>query len=629
MAINLRDLVAKLRVVFDKRASDQAESQAKGSMARMRAAALKLGAALAAAFTVRALSRFAVDAVRTAAAADAIWNRLAGTLRTVGIEFKAVEGDIRAAARAMQDATTVGDEDFAAILTDLTSISRDYARSLNNVQVVADLAAAKQLDFRTAAQLVGRAMIGETALLKRYGIIVDEGADAVEAMRRQFDGMAANEAGTLQGKLKQLNNEWADFKEAVGAAMIEAGGGTSVLDLLIGAVKSMTAWVERNTDTLVKFVNYGITPVLRGVQALYDAVKGVAELFSGVLFGVLAAGARGLALVAEGAALAARAKEKFVGLWNDEKAAQFAEENRQLREQARALRDWAAAAEETARQSIRSAFTRPERTPAAERERTPTPLPPPPPPAGDDDDDDKKEKPYRRERGPGLQEARRQTQEAYMDVWGMELELEREFQRQREEAWLAHNEALIGAAYTVADGYAQAWEDAFARVIHEGGNAGDFLAELAKGMGRALLAGLSDYARGKTMENVAAAIEQTAKGFARAAVGDGAGAALHFKAASSHAASAAAWGAMSGAVAALSGGGGGGGGGRGSIGARDNGSNLSRGAQAPGPEVHIYIDPLSPDNPAFQRVVAGAEQNARERYGENARVYTHRRTGSQ
>jgi len=44
----------------------------------------------------------------------------------------------------------------------------------------ADVAAGLQIDLSTATDLVGRAMVGETGTLKRYGIIVKEGADAVE-----------------------------------------------------------------------------------------------------------------------------------------------------------------------------------------------------------------------------------------------------------------------------------------------------------------------------------------------------------------------------------------------------------------------------------------------------------------
>jgi hypothetical protein len=91
-----------------------------------------------------------------------------------------------------------------------------------------------------------------------------------------------------------------------------------------------------------------------------------------------------------------------------------------------------------------------------------------------------------------------------------------------------------------------------------------------------------------------------------------------------HFAAAALFRAIPGAVA---GGGSGGGGGF--------GASLPRGAlgtslptaQPFGPEINIFIDPLSPADPDFQRAVLGATQGAKERFGENVKVNIHPRTG--
>src|SRR5688572_20440114 len=139
-------------------------------------------------FAARTLLRWGADLFRTGNEANAVWNRLAGTLEIAGVQFSDVEQELRKTARAMQDTTAVGDEDFANILTELVSISGDYQASLRNVGLVADIAAAKQIDFETAATLVGKAIVGETGTLKRYGIVVREGTDALEAMRQKFAG---------------------------------------------------------------------------------------------------------------------------------------------------------------------------------------------------------------------------------------------------------------------------------------------------------------------------------------------------------------------------------------------------------------------------------------------------------
>lgn len=243
--MKLRDIFARIRLVLDKSEADKSEGQAKGFFDRLGAGAKKLGIAMAAAFAVEKLRQWGAEVIRTASEADKVWNRLDGTLKRVDRSMASVGNEIRAAARAMQDTTTVGDEEFADALNELLTITDDYEGSLRNVGVVADLAAAKQIDLGTAAQLVGRAMIGETGTLKRYGIIVREGADAVETMRQQFAGAAEVEAKTFAGSLQQLGNEFGDFKEELGGILIGFIEATGVIDFMTAALKRATEVIQR------------------------------------------------------------------------------------------------------------------------------------------------------------------------------------------------------------------------------------------------------------------------------------------------------------------------------------------------------------------------------------------------
>ncbi|MFO7326670.1 MAG: hypothetical protein DIU62_013245, partial [Pseudomonadota bacterium] len=211
---------------------------------RLRGVAIRAGAAVASIFALRSIVRFGQDAMRAAIDAEEVWGRLAGTLANVGVAFEDVQDEIATAARRLQDLTTVGAGDFAAVLQTLVRITGDYRLALDNVALVADVAAGAQLDLQSAAQLVGRVLIGDTSPLRRYGIVVQEGADAVQALRDRFGGLAENEARTLSGRLRQLANEWGDLKEAIGNALIAAGGGTSILDTLIGVVKGLTQFIS-------------------------------------------------------------------------------------------------------------------------------------------------------------------------------------------------------------------------------------------------------------------------------------------------------------------------------------------------------------------------------------------------
>src|SRR5690606_19819005 len=195
--------------------------------------------------------------------------------------------------------------------------------------------------------------------------------------------------------------------------------------------------------------------------------------------------------------------------------------------------------------------------------------------------------------------------------------------------WLELNADMVGAAERAAMGITGAFQDAFGVLIEDFGNVGEAAEAMARGVAGALIGGVADYASSKVSENVALAIEATARALAAASNPFTAGLAPGFwAAAKTHALAAAKWAVLAGAAgagqAAIAGGTRGGLSGGIPTGARDRTGRLLE--QRRGPEVHIYIDPLDPMNPAYQRNVAAASQMARERYGEGAVVHVHPRT---
>jgi hypothetical protein len=232
----------------DARGVKTGAKEAVGAMEGIGSAAKKLGGILAATFAAQKVIGFGADSIRVFSEADQVWNRLGGTLRTVGVELAGVRGEIDKAARAMQDVTTVGDEDFAQSLATLVRISGDYQGSMANVKVAADLAAGAQIDLGTASELVGKAMIGNTTALRRMGIEVKEGENAVDAIAKRFQSMAENEARSFAGQLTQINKEWGDFQEAIGSALVGLGGMDGVLVQVRDKLKSMAEWVAENRE---------------------------------------------------------------------------------------------------------------------------------------------------------------------------------------------------------------------------------------------------------------------------------------------------------------------------------------------------------------------------------------------
>lgn len=580
------------------------------AMDGIKGAALRLGGVLAAAFGVRAIVRFGKESIRIAAESEAIWNRLAGQLDAVGVNFSDVEAEVRKTARALQDTTRVGDEDFAAVLTELVGISGDYGASLREVRTVADLAAAKQIDLRTAAQLVGRVMVGETGTLSRYGIIVEEGADAMEVLRSRFKGMADNEGKTLEGTLARLTNEWTDMKQAIGEAMIAAGGGTSVLETVIGTVKGLTIWI---TENRVEIANWG-TLLIRVFRAVYESVEFVIRtLFNfGQVIGdiTVIAGAQLQKLITDSINRVARGANWLIAQLNrlpgvdidftfgqlpvDQLERMIAQHSSSLAKNFGDIADavWDLgdaylAVGEAARDAA-----------SGQREAATVPPPPPPvvPQAGEEDEAD--EGRFRR----------------HLD----RLAAAREAARQYREEEL---QALQEKAGEVAESMTSAFEGFFtaAATGFEGtGNVFAGAVQAARSAGAAIVGAL---VQGRAEEQVAAGTAALASGIWPPNPAAWLSAGKHFLAAALYR-------AIPGVIKGGGGGASGGfGGGVGALPRGAVGTSVPGTQQLPGSDVHIYMDPLNPADARVQRLVRGAQQRADQRFGD-MNIYVHSRSGA-
>jgi hypothetical protein len=618
-----------VELVLDKAAADRAAREAqdalkKGTdpataernlglvgraMDRIKSAAFALGGALAAAFSLRAIANFGTGAVRAATEAGATWNRLAGQLEATGTAFVGVEAEIRAAARAMQDTTTVGDEEFAEGLTELVSITGDYRGSLAEMQTVADLAAAKQIDLKTAAQLVGKAMIGETGTLARYGIVVQEGADAMDVLRDRFRGMSENEASTLKGVTEQLGNEWGDLKEAIGDAMIEAGSGTGILSTMIGTVRGLTTWVNENRSEIA---NWGRL-VIRTFQAVFESVQFMARIV-GNSFDIIGSSITMLLLhmrqnLATTVNNVIEAFNRIPGVnidfrMNNMTPFEFEAAQRELVKNIEgdtldmqdAVLDLAEAYKEVGVAAMDAARGQREAASAAA-------------------DDGGGGAPA----GLAIPELGKRTPGAHDFLGGVEVRIldpqPIQSDRERIEAELAK---LQESAENVAGGMSEAFAGFFEASrsgFEDQGGVFAAAADAARGAGAAIV---SELVRGR-------AEAEYAQGVAALAAGTWPPNPAAFAAAGKHFLAASLFQAIPGVIRGAARGGGGGGGGS-SIPRGGVGTSVPGAREVAGAEVHIYIDALSPADPRFQRVVLGATQNAQERFGESVRVNIHPRT---
>jgi len=596
-----KDTQGALKKGTDPKKAKQNLSVIEKGMGRIKAAALKLGGVLAAAFGVRAIARFGKELVRTAAEAEGIWNRLGQAVANAGKDFAEVRPEIDAVARALQDLTTVGDEDFAMVMTELLTVSNDYEESLHNVSLVADMAAAKQMDLRTSAQLVGRVMVGETGTLSRYGIVVQEGADAMQVLRDRFQGFAENEARSLQGRLKQINNEWGDFKQALGEAILASGEGASFLDTLREALKQATYWVNEHKEALggvAKAIEETVIPVFQTLLTMYARLTRA---------GYMAASAQTKVLGAVDKVLNKVGLKVWEGVYDPERLEQ--------------LGAWADALDDLVKNGIQepAVVLPPPRRPQGGGRSTP--------PSGSSDSGSEPSKDEQlqnlwRDYGGAMASAQKHAQwiDGQKSAWerlNSEMTVSEENAKKIERG-MERMSAAARASQEEIDrlGQTMAWafENGFASVF-----AGlESMEDAAKGIGFSLILGLTE---GQAEYHFAQAAGKLAEGLWPPNPAALASAAKHVMA-----------GGLFSALRGLARAGGIGGGGSSSSGglARGGSSAItdSSTTEKLGPEVHIYFDGegWNAMNPRVQSVVYNAQQYAEERFGENATVKTHRRT---
>lgn len=650
-----------IRFVFDRTSANKAERESKSSLQRigsqfdtLKKRALALAGTLVAAFSVRALFNFGKESVRVATEATGIWGRLEQAVENAGVSFASVRGEIDATARAMQDATAVGDEDFAAILAELITTSNDYEGSLRNVSVVADLAAAKNMDLRSAAQLVGRAMVGQTSTLTRYGIVIKEGQDAMEVLRRQFGGFAEAEGATFEGLIARLRNELGDFRQAIGDVLIEGGRGTGILQTLIATFKAWTETINANRSEIALWGNVVFATIKAGGQTFVFLGRIVKNSFEAVAGGLAMLAndlsqtwARTINFILEGVDRIPGVDIEF--RMNELTPEEFATQQRLLSEGieenaknmgdalfdlGQAYRDVGTAAREAAAGQIAAASV-----PSPRRD------------TGGGGGVSIPEVSFRV--APDVESLQEGVDRAISVFEQLRMSAPNAIMADllREMEFAENMTLLTGEAYASLQTEADLLTGAMQRLLDQGLDPTDsrlqalagrlrevqkeqalvtkqheIMAGVATATGEILNAafgaGIGQLAAGKAKQNAIMAAEQAAMGLVASLNPFTAPkAAGHFSAAAQFAGIAAAWGALAGATGGFSGGGGGGGI-VGTGGSRNEAGRRATSVSEAAPELNVYLvgEGFDAVNPRVQRVVQGALREAQASTGPNARV---------
>ena len=198
---------------------------------------------------------FLKDSVDAAAESQKVWADLASAVERTGVNFAQVKGDLEAVATSLSHISTFDDEAIVSAMKNLMTYGMDYKTAMEAVAVAVDTAAAKGMDLQSATTAIGKAFNENYGALERLGVVLDDNVkktgsfkDVLAALNEQFGGAAAAQVDTYAGKLQQMQNEWQNLQETIGAALLPA-----------------------LTD-FMKYLNEVITAISPAIQEVLDAL---------------------------------------------------------------------------------------------------------------------------------------------------------------------------------------------------------------------------------------------------------------------------------------------------------------------------------------------------------------------
>jgi hypothetical protein len=171
--------------------------------------------------------------------------KLNAALKSTGHYTAALSKDLQDFASQMQETTLFADDQILSVEALLAAykLSPDVIKQATKASM--DLAAATGTDLVSAGRLMARAAVGETAQLKRYGLMVDEtklksqGFTAVlEQVASQFGGTAESIRTSGVGPVKAFQNAVSDAMETAAVPFI------TILNTLADAFMRLPKFIQ-------------------------------------------------------------------------------------------------------------------------------------------------------------------------------------------------------------------------------------------------------------------------------------------------------------------------------------------------------------------------------------------------
>jgi hypothetical protein len=209
--------------------------------------------------------------------------KLLAALRPIGPAAQTISKNLRDFASELQTVTRYGDELILSNMALLASFTRNEEKIKAATTAAMDMAAAQGIDLKAAMLLLGRAAVGETGTLSRYGIILEKGLKqsekfeaALKQLNKMFGGQAAAQAKSYAGRMEQLGNAYGDLWEKVGE-------GLGKNEAFLKSITDLTAKLQdpetvQSIEAIAGAVSDLADKTLRAVGAIGDFLDYISDI---------------------------------------------------------------------------------------------------------------------------------------------------------------------------------------------------------------------------------------------------------------------------------------------------------------------------------------------------------------
>ncbi len=283
---------------------DKAHAKVKQSMEKIaKVAAVAMTAAVAA--VGYAVQRVARESVKLAQVQEDAEKRLEIAMKSRGDYTLRALNELKAYASELQKVTTAGDEATISMMGNLKAYGMSTAEVKLATKATLDLAAAKKIDLVAASELIGKAFVGETGSLSRYGLVLDKNIEksqkfsaVLKLVEGSFGGAAKGARETFSGAVQSLGNAYGDLQETVGYAITKNEALISLIIELEGYLVGLQPKIKEVADVFADWVKANDDLIKQKVQdtilAIWDGTKKVVNVYNSLPAGVIGAAGTGI-----------------------------------------------------------------------------------------------------------------------------------------------------------------------------------------------------------------------------------------------------------------------------------------------------------------------------------------------